>query len=752
MKKTMRKVCAAAIVLVLALCCLPLNSLKAAESTSAVRGILESMTLRQKITQCLMVDFRQWNDAEGNPQDMTVLTDEVAELLADYQFGSVILFANNIKKTEETLALTKAMQAATTSKGGTNLIIATDQEGGTVYRLGSGTALPGNMALAATGDPENAKLAGGIIGSELEAVGINTTLSPVVDVNNNANNPVIGLRSFSDDPEVVGEFGTKYIEGLDQYNIIGCAKHFPGHGDTDTDSHYGLPTVNKSLDELLQCELKPFQTVIDQGVEMIMTAHILYPLVDDTTILSEKTGEEQARPATMSEKILNGLLREQMGYDGVIITDAMNMQGISDFFTMKQATLEALKAGADMICMPVTGICDKEQWETEMESIIGMVETEARSDAAFAEKLDGSVERILNLKEKKGILDYDAASYTVEQALASVGSEENRQLEREIAAKAVTVIRNENDVLPLKADPGEKILMLVPNDNEKAQMLMGLNRAREAGIVPGDAKAWVYRYAETDYEIAGELEKALEWADTVMVISEVTRSDRMTYQHWTSAAPKLYTDYCKKNNKTSIVLSTDKPYDVQLYPDADAILAVYGKKGSTVSGMPQLIYGETTESEDACGPNIVAGIEVAFGVFGASGKLPVSVPALDMETGTYTSQIVFEKGYGLEYGPVPVESDELKAPAIRSLKSGKQKLVVKMKAKPGKNGGAYYRISYRIAGSEEWTEVTADAKTCTISGLESKKKYEVRVCTCREENGREYYGPWSPVKTSGKVK
>lgn len=626
---------------------------KAEKDTPAITAdadaILGNMSLRQKITQKLMMDFRQWNDDEGKPQDMTVLNDEVAGFLADYQFGSVILFANNIKKTGETVKLTKAMQEAATEKGGLPLLIATDQEGGKVYRLGSGTALPGNMALGATNDPKMAQKAGEIIGRELGAVGINTTLSPVIDVNNNANNPVIGLRSFSDDADMVGTFGEKYIAGLNKYNIIGCAKHFPGHGDTETDSHTGLPEVTKSKSKLLKNELKPYTIAIKKGIDMIMTAHILYPKLDNTTILSEKTGNNERRPATLSKKILTDLLRDEMKFRGVIVTDAMNMQGIANCFSMEQATVEAFKAGADLVCMPITGVTDKKEWKKQVDDLIDAVEAAVKKGELKESAVDKSVKRILTLKKDKGILSYNPSDYTEEKALKTVGSKTNRELERKIAAKAVTVIRNKQKVLPLKVKKKGKVLMLTPYDNECAQMVIGFNRAKAAGIVPKTAKVKVYRYSDTDFIVSGELQKQLDWADIVIINSEVTNKDAMALEKWSSIGPKNFTKYCKTKGKTSVILSVDKPYDVQLYPSANAVLAVYGCKGSGIDVTEQLLGGDLPESEAAYGPNIIAGVEVAFGVFGARGKLPVNIPKFDDATKTYTKTIKYKRGYGITY-------------------------------------------------------------------------------------------------------
>ena len=699
--------------------------------------IVSKMTMRQKIAQCLMIDFRKWNDKNGKEQDMTVLDTDVADILSEYQFGSVILFAENIKETGETLALTKDLQKAVINGGGLPLLIATDQEGGIVYRLGSGTALPGNMALGATGDTKNAELAGEIIGSELEAVGINTSLAPVLDVNSNANNPIIGIRSFGDDPEAVGSFGSAYISGLGEYNIIGCAKHYPGHGDTDTDSHTGLPVVNKSLDELMKQDFVPFQTAIDQGVDMIMTAHIVYPQIDSTKIKSTKTGEKVSRPATLSSKFLSGILRYKMDYDGVVVTDAMNMQGISDYLTEDQAVTEALRAGADLICMPVTGVYEKKEFKNRIDTVIGAVESAVESGVISEDRLDEAVTRIIRLKQKRGILDYNEDNYTAERAYSTVGSAENRALERDIAAKAVTLIRNDNNVLPYKAGAGANILMLSPYANETAQMVMGFNRAKAAGKLPADADVRVFLFQGHDGKIEGDIKEALDWADLVIIGSELYGASDMAYGGWRSKIPKAATEYCKAEGKKSVVMSLNTPYDVQLYPDADAVLAVYGWKGSSAD-VDETIKNGTTEIRDACGPNIIAGVEVALGVYSASGKLPVNIPAFDSESSSFISETVYARGYGLTY---------LGKPSIKSAKAGSKKITVTASKAPALFGGTKYQLAYKLKGSSKWKYKTTSKKTITVSKLKKGKKYTVRIRTMNSTNGQKYYGKWSKSKT-----
>ena len=251
------------------------------------------MTLDEKIGQMLMPDFRQWKQAgESEVQDFTEMNEEVAEIIDEFDLGGVILFAQNVKTTEQTAKLTHDLQqvAINDEDGNLPLLTTIDQEGGIVTRLGTGTNFPGNMAIGATKNEQSSYDTGSVIGKELNSLGINVNFAPSVDVNNNPLNPVIGLRSFSSNPDLVAKLGVKMIEGIQSNGVAAAAKHFPGHGDTATDSHYGLPKVDKSLEELKKVELKPFQAAIDNGVDMIMTAHIQFPQIEKDTYTSIKDG------------------------------------------------------------------------------------------------------------------------------------------------------------------------------------------------------------------------------------------------------------------------------------------------------------------------------------------------------------------------------------------------------------------------------------------------------------------------------
>ena len=687
MGKRMKKVLASALSLSM-VASMAMSGVSA--TTSRVDSLLSNMSLRQKITQMMMVDFRQWKTADEEAKsDFTKMNSEVQKIVEDYDFGSVIFFANNIKETEQSFNLTMDLQKAATKDNGIPLLITTDQEGGIVYRLGSGTALPGNMALGATGDVNNAKIAGEIIGSELSSLGINTTLAPVVDVNNNANNPVIGLRSYGEDAEMVGKMASAEIEGLAEYNVIGCAKHFPGHGDTATDSHYGLPMVNKSKEELLNNELKPYQVAINQGIEMIMSAHILYPQLDDTTVHSDKTGKEEKLPSTLSHKILTDLLKGEMGFNGVVVTDAMNMAGIAATYDEVQAVKLAINAGVDLICMPTNITCLEDM--SKLDAIIDGVEKAVNDGEIQESRLDDAVTRVLTLKENKGILDWKESNYSLEKALATVGCDENRAKEREIAAKAVTVVKNENNTLPLNVTKKSKVLLVAAENNQRSLMKYGVERAKKAGLIPDGAEVKVTRYMDrtlaSDATVinadgstyTSAMTDLLDWCDTLVVVSDNSGLNvkKAHYENNYTGTPYNLVDYVEKSdsNKTTVVISANKPYDVQMYPNADAIMAVYGSKGDPTE---QLIGG-ATGSTSASGPNITAGVEVAFGVFGSSGKLPVSIPKYVLstadngtETGSFSDEILYGNGYGITYDAKTINRDELenKVAELEKLEKG----------------------------------------------------------------------------------
>ena len=262
--------------------------------------MLSAMTLREKVAQMMIASFRVWQEvpetengeqpAEESPKtNITELNDEIREMIARDHFGGILLFGENLVDPEQSLRLVSDLQTTNRNGGGIPQLIFVDQEGGNVNRVPYSTIGVSNMALGASGDPENARKMARIHGEEIALLGIHTNFAPVVDVNNNAANPVIGVRSFSDDPQTVAQFGCAYLAGLHDAGIIAALKHFPGHGNTATDSHTGLPLINSTYEGLKECELVPFRAAIDAGADMVMSAHIQYPQIEQETYPSAPT-------------------------------------------------------------------------------------------------------------------------------------------------------------------------------------------------------------------------------------------------------------------------------------------------------------------------------------------------------------------------------------------------------------------------------------------------------------------------------
>lgn len=328
----------------------------------------ETLSIRRQIGQRLLAGFY------GLQMD-----EEFINLVKEYKVSNVILFAWNIRDRQQMMRLCADIQALVREQTGHSALIAIDQEGGIVSRLPADcTRVPGAMALASTGDERYVYEAGRITGSELRALGANFNFAPVLDINSNPDNPVIGVRSYGDTPQTVIRCSAEAIRAYAQEGILSCGKHFPGHGDTNVDSHLALPTVDKSLSQLWANELLPFQAAVRAGIPAIMTSHILFPQLD------------AQYPATLSHTILTGLLRESLGFDGLIVTDCMEMKAIQNTFGTCQGALRAMQAGADIICISHTA--------AHVREIAQQAERMLETGEMDAAQMRRSVERILQAK------------------------------------------------------------------------------------------------------------------------------------------------------------------------------------------------------------------------------------------------------------------------------------------------------------------------------------------------------------------
>ena len=614
---------------------------------------ISKMTLDEKIGQMLMLEFRHWEDENGELQEVTELNEDIKNAIVKYKVGGVILFAENVRDTEQTTKLTHNIQKAAVENGLDPLLISIDQEGGIVVRLGTGTSLPGNMALGATRDKELAYQYGKIIADEIKALGINVNLAPVMDTNNNPNNPVIGLRSISSDPKLVGELGSEVVKGLQDQGVSAAIKHFPGHGDTATDSHLGLPVVDKSFEEVEKLELVPFKKAANEGVDMIMTAHISYPQLEKDTAISKKDGSTVGIPATLSDDILTGIIREKMHYDGIVITDAMKMQAIADHFGEEDAVVMAIKAGVDIPLMPA--LLQKNEDLLKLDNIIGRIKIEIDLGNISENEIDNSVYRILELKQKRGILDLNQYKVPLEEkienALKVVGNKEHFDKQREITQKAITVTKN-NDLLPLYPKANEKVLIYTPYENEIPGFKYGFEKLQSEGVIDKGATVDVFTF-ENFKDNPSDAEQTLrDYAknyDYIIAVSEIGRAGQLSKGDWLAEIPDMLTTFAKENNKKSTIISIGKPYDLDRYKNSDAHVLAYGSKG----------MDPTEKGKDPVktfGPNIPFSLDVVFGKVASTGKLPVDVPGLN-ENYEYTDEIAYKIGYGLE---TKIKSDDKK--------------------------------------------------------------------------------------------
>ncbi|SDS19949.1 glycoside hydrolase family 3 protein [Microlunatus soli] len=449
----------------------------------SVEPLLAAMSLPDKIGQ--LITHLVYGASADEPDDRNTDLFGVAtpaEVVAKYRLGGVIYFAwaGNTADPQQIGRLSNGLQQAAGRAGLPGLIIGTDQETGRVARMGPpATQFPGAMALAATHDAGAVRVAYRITGAELAAVGVNTCFAPVADVNIDQANPVIGIRSFSSEPDVVAEYVRAAIAGLQRdagpelgspspgdsearvgSGLAAAAKHFPGHGDTSTDSHHALPTVTHSAADWEAVDALPFAEAVRAGVEMIMTGHLAFPAIDPS-----------GDPATLSSPILTGLLRDRLGYTGVIITDSLRMQGVRELHDDGEIAVRAIEAGVDILLEPA-----------DPDAAVAAITDALASGRLTEQRIDASVRRILQLKQRRGLLRPVATSPN--RIAAVVGSDDHQREARAITAASITLIRDDGDLIPLRRAP---VCLLGADEAAVHRVAAGLQTAglEVSGLVTG---------------------------------------------------------------------------------------------------------------------------------------------------------------------------------------------------------------------------------------------------------------------------
>ncbi|MCM0648170.1 glycoside hydrolase family 3 protein [Clostridium swellfunianum] len=529
----------------------------------AQRGWIESkiqhMTLEEKVGQLFMIHVYGKTPTDPNYEQTNLNNNRGAknfeEAIQKYHIGGVIYFnwTDNIGTPidfAQVNALSNGIQKiAMDQRMPIPLLIATDQEGGIVARVTEpATVFPGNMALGATRSVDYATKMTSIMGSELRKLGINFDLAPVLDVNINPDNPVIGVRSISENADLVAQLGAAQIKGYQSQNIVASAKHFPGHGDTNKDSHYGLPIINHDLQTLNEIDLKPFKAAIATGIDSIMTAHIVVPALDNSGL-----------PATLSKPILTDLLRNKLGYEGIIITDSLGMSG-ANVVPADRVAAEAVLAGADILLNP-----------PDVDVAYNGVLNAVKSGEITKKRLDESVFRILKVKMKNGLF---SDPYAATEKLNQIGTPENLKFADELTNKSITLIKNENSILPLKQ--GTKVLVTGPATGNPALLS---DQLTSKGFT---SSSYQTSATPTTAQINTAKTKA-DAADVVIVT---------TYSSSADIPQKNLVDALTAAGKTVIVAAMRNPYDLTAFPQVNGYVTTYGNKAISTKALARVLTGE----------------------------------------------------------------------------------------------------------------------------------------------------------------
>jgi beta-N-acetylhexosaminidase len=494
---------------------------------------MSSMTVDEKIGQLLMLGFVGSSAADAS------------SLISTYQPGS-IAFLNNTNNPSQTRALTQGLQSLAGRAGaGIPLFIAIDQEGGQVERLKTGvTYFPSKLTLGATSDVQMAQLEGSVEGTELHALGINMNLGPVLDVDSNPSNPIIGAyqRSMSADPETVANLGGAYIDALQSQQVVAVAKHFPGHGATTSDSHVALPTLPFSLDYLRTHDLVPFRDVVGE-VGGVMTAHISYSDIDP------------AHPSSLSPTIVQGVLRNELGYDGLVMTDDMGaMAAITANYRSGPAAVQAIEAGNDIAVI----VGDRARQDEAFRAIRQAV----NSGEISPDRLDQSVRRVLLTKEKYGVLDSQPLPEMPDPDPGAV---------QEIADHAITLVRDPRSEVP--TGPAGQVLVISPDSVPSLGQQVAEHR-------PG-AYQLTFQLSGTN---SGVLEQALALAKKSDVVIVGTSNAGPWQQGLIQALVA--------QGSHPIVLGFGNPDEAARLPESTAYLAAYEPRAELVQGAVKAIFGE----------------------------------------------------------------------------------------------------------------------------------------------------------------
>jgi beta-N-acetylhexosaminidase len=577
----------------------PLEVDKAGEKW--VQSTLKKMTLEDKVGQLLVSSF-QSNFLSTESEEF----ERLVEAVHKYRVGGFHVFGGSeaappvlLNPTYGTVTLGQPLEAASTLNrlqaiSSLPLLNTADFEAGVGFRIMGATAFPRAMAFGAARDEKLAFEAGRVTGEEARALGVHVNFAPVVDVNNNPRNPVINTRSFGENPELVGRIATAYIRGLQSAGVMATLKHFPGHGDTDVDSHLGLPVINHPVDRLEKIELPPFKMGIAAGVDAVMTGHIEMPAFDPTP----------GTPTTLSQKIVSGVLRKGLGFQGLIYTDSMGMQGVTNMHKPAEAAVLAVAAGNDVVLhSPDDG-----------EAFAG-VRDAVKSGRIPESQVNASVERILRAKAAAGL--HKTRAVNLESVATVVGTRANQAVSDDVSQRSITLIKDARNQVPLRLPREAQVLYLSVLDYPAGWRIAAPSRT----FIPELRKRWpgVTSIELSDRTTASEIELVRAMAprfDAVVASIFVRTASFSGRMDLAPPLQRLLQDITRQTSSSGTPFVTTffgNPYVATFLQELPAMLLTY----------------DFYDRAEASTVRAIAG-EAAIG-----GRLPIALPGM------------FEEGFGL---------------------------------------------------------------------------------------------------------
>ena len=563
-----------------------------------LHSLISRMTLEEKVGQLFVMRVYghsatapDQTDIDANLKEIGVRT--AAEMIARYRVGGIIYFtwAHNTRDPHQIADLSNGIQHASLRQPrGLPVLVSTDQEHGIVCRVGEpATLFPGAMAIGAGGSRKDARTLGRIAGQELRAIGIRQNYSPVADVNVNPANPVIGVRSFGSEADAVAGLVAAEVAGYQGGGVAATAKHFPGHGDTAVDSHYGFPVITHTRELWEKLDAVPFRAAIRAGIDSIMTAHIQFPALDDS-----------GDPATPSHPILTGILRGELGYDGVVVTDSLGMEGVRTKYGDDRVPVLALKAGVDQLLNPPS--LDV-AWNAVLKAVQDGELTEAR--------LDESILRILRLKARLGLFEEPYVSHS--GVTRTVGTPAHLAAADGIAERTTTLLVNERRLLPLNRRTHRKLLVV------------GADPASPSGTTGPPTGVLAAALTELGFTATalptGTAPSAATVARAVAAAQDADAVIVGTYN--ITAAQKTLVEQLVATGRPVVAVAIRNPYDVAQLPAVPAYLAAYSWTDVELRAAARVIAGEAAPR----------------------GRLPVPVQRADDP-----AKVLYPVGYGLSYG------------------------------------------------------------------------------------------------------